>query len=151
MDMRLILVFVHVLTAAVWYGGLMTAMLAVRAARAGGAPAVAASIVRRYQRVAWAALVVLLATGLYNIVPLVPVLQQGGGMQRFMWTVTGKVALFVAAAAVTAMQQFSHVRALGEGEAKALDGYLALARVNLLVGALMLLLGVSLTVAGGLG
>ncbi len=151
MDTRVVLVFVHVLTAAVWYGGLMGAIVAVRAARGAGSPAAAVAVVRRYQRVAWAALAVLLATGIYNIVPLIPVLQSGGGMQRFMWTLTAKVALFGAVVAVTAAQQWFHVRALGAGETKAFDGYLALARVNLLLGAVVLFLGVSLTMRGGIG
>ncbi|HEX7126734.1 MAG TPA: CopD family protein [Thermodesulfobacteriota bacterium] len=151
MDTRLVLVFVHVLTAAVWYGGLMVAMVAIRAARGAGSPASGVAVVRRYQRVAWIALVVLLATGIYNVVPWVPMLQSGGGMQRFMWTLTAKVALFGAVVAVTAAQQWLHVRALGAGETKAFDGYLALARVNLLLGAIVLFLGVSLTVRGGLG
>ncbi len=103
------------------------------------------------QRVAWAALAVVLATGIYNVIHWVSILQNSGGMQRFMWTLTAKVTLFGAVAAVTATQQWVHVRALGAGEEKALDGYLKLARVNLLLGAVVLLLGVSLTVAGGIG
>ncbi len=151
MDTRVFLVFLHVLTAAVWYGGLMMATVSVRAARSASAPGAGVAVIRRFQRVAWAALAVVLATGIYNVIHWVSILQNSGGMQRFMWTLTAKVTLFGAVAAVTATQQWVHVRALGAGEEKALDGYLKLARVNLLLGAVVLLLGVSLTVAGGIG
>jgi putative copper export protein len=127
-------------------------VIGARTAADAGATSEAAALVRRFQRVAWAALGVLLATGIYNVVVLVPLFQASDSMPRFMWTLTAKIALFGAAVAVTGVQQWSHVRTLGAtGDPKALAGWLRLGRANLLLGALIFLLGVSLSLAGGIG
>ncbi len=145
MDARLLVVWLHILTAAVWYGGLMTALIGVRAAGSVAAPAAAAALLRRFQRVAWVALALLLLTGLLNVMPLVPTLGAGGLLESFMWTLTLKVGLFGAAAAVTFTQSWLYGRALAAGgEAKALAGYARLARVNLVLGAAIFFLGLTL-------
>jgi putative copper export protein len=149
MDSRLLLVWLHVLIGAVWYGGLMTALVGVRAARSVGAPAAAAALLRRFQRVAWAALAAMLATGLLNMMPLIPAMQASGSIRSFMWTLTMKVGLFGAIVAVTFAQQWVYGRAFAaEGHPKALAGYLRLARVNLLLGAAILFLGLGLSRGG---
>ncbi len=145
MDLRLLVVWLHLLTAAVWYGGLMTALVGVRAAGSVGVPAAAAALLRRYQRLAWVSLAVLLVTGLLNVMPLVPGLRAGGLLRSFMWTLTLKVGLFGAAAAVTFVQSRLYGRALAAGgDPKALAGYVRLARLNLILGAAIFFLGLSL-------
>lgn len=145
MDLRLVVVWLHILTAAIWYGGLMTALIGARAAGSVGAPAAAAALLRRYQRVAWASLAVLLVTGLLNAMLLVPALRAGGLLQSFMWTLTLKVGLFGAAAAVTFVQSWLYGRALAaDGDPKVLGGYVRLARLNLILGAAVFFLGLSL-------
>ena len=58
--------FLHVLAATVWVGGQLTLAALVPALRAAGAeiPAVAA---RAFNRVAWPAFAVLVATGIWNV------------------------------------------------------------------------------------
>ncbi len=97
MDSRLLLVWLHLLIGAVWYGGLMTALVGVRAARSVGAPTAGAALLRRFQRVAWSALAAMLATGLLNVMPLISATQASGSIRSFMWTLTLKVGLFGAA------------------------------------------------------
>jgi putative copper export protein len=146
---RVLVVWIHVLAAAVWYGGLMTALVGVKSATAAGAPAAAAALVRRYQGVAWTALGLVLASGVYNTFVWLDALRESPGLARFLWTLTAKVALFGAIVAVTGVQQWVHVRALGAaGDPKALAAYRRLGRANLALGALVLLVGVGLSLWG---
>ena len=72
--MRLLPLWLHVLSAAVWLGGLLfqSHILLPLLAR-GGAEEPVAQAVRRSRRVAWTALVLLILTGLHNLTRLPPV------------------------------------------------------------------------------
>lgn len=149
MDSRLLLVWLHLLIGAVWYGGLMTALVGVRAAGSVQAPAAGAALLRRFQRIAWLALAGMAATGIPGAMLVIPVLQAGGSISSFMWTLALKIALFGAVVTVTFVQHWVYGRALvGGGDSKALAGYTRLARVNLLLGAVILLFGLGLERGG---
>ena len=72
--MRLLPLWLHVLSAAVWLGGLLfqSHILLPLLARGGPADPVAQAV-RRSRRVAWTALVLLILTGLHNLTRLPPV------------------------------------------------------------------------------
>lgn len=72
--MRLLPLWLHVLSAAVWLGGLLfqSHILLPLLAR-GGPEEPVAQAVRRSRRVAWTALVLLILTGLHNLTRLPPV------------------------------------------------------------------------------
>ena len=72
--MRLLPIWLHVLSAAVWLGGLLFQSHILFPLLAKGGPAeVIAQAVRRFRRVAWVALTLLVLTGLYNLTLLPPV------------------------------------------------------------------------------
>ena len=72
--MRLLPLWLHVLSAAVWLGGLLfqSHILLPLLARGGPAEPIAQAV-RRSRRVAWTALVLLILTGLHNLTRLPPV------------------------------------------------------------------------------
>lgn len=72
--MRLLPLWLHVLAAAVWLGGLLfQSHILFPLLAKGGAAEPAAQAVRRCRRVAWTALVLLVLTGLHNLTRLPPV------------------------------------------------------------------------------
>ncbi|MBI4591712.1 MAG: CopD family protein [Candidatus Rokubacteria bacterium] len=72
--MKLLTLWLHLLAAVVWLGGLLfqSHILFPILAKRGPTDALA-SAVRRFRRVAWTALVVLVLTGLHNLTRLPPV------------------------------------------------------------------------------
>jgi putative copper export protein len=97
-------VFVHVLAATVWVGGQLTLAGLVPGLRsiADDAPR---AVARRFNRIAWPAFAVLVATGIWNVIDLEPELDSDYGR-----TLMVKV-LVVAASGITA---FVHAQARGK-------------------------------------
>jgi len=89
-------VFLHVAAATVWVGGQLTLAGLVPGLRALGADAPRA-VARRFNRIAWPAYAVLVATGVWNIVALDPDWDSDYGR-----TVTVKIAV-VAASGLSAL------------------------------------------------
>jgi putative copper export protein len=98
-DLETVRLFLHVLAATVWVGGQLVLAAVVPALRRAGSdvPRVAA---RAFNRVAWPAFGVLVATGIWNIVA------EGDRGSAYRTTLTVKLVV-VAASGVTA---FLHAR-----------------------------------------
>ena len=94
--------FLHVFAATVWVGGQLTLAALVPALRPFGREATRAAA-RRFNRVAWVAFAVLMATGVWNIVALPPM------TGAYRTTLIVKLVV-VAASGVTA---YLHMRARG--------------------------------------
>jgi putative copper export protein len=99
-DLETLRLFLHVLAATVWVGGQLTLAALVPALRAAGAD-VPKAAANAFNRVAWPAFGVLVATGVWNVVA------EGHGSPAYQHTLWLKYAL-VAASGVTA---FLHARA----------------------------------------
>lgn len=93
-------VFVHVLAATIWVGGQLTLAGLVPGLR-DLSPDAPRAVARRFNRIAWPAFGVLVATGIWNVVELDPVWDSDHGR-----TVMAKIAV-VAASGLSA---FLHAR-----------------------------------------
>lgn len=103
-DLDTIRLFLHVLAATVWVGGQITLAALVPALRLTGAD-VPKAAANAFNRVAWPAFALLVATGIWNVVAIGSV---GASYQRTLWL---KYAL-VAASGLTA---WLHARADSRG------------------------------------
>lgn len=93
--------FLHVLAATVWVGGqIVLASLVPAVRRAGGAEATRA-VARRFQLVAWPAFVVLVATGIWNLLDV----DVGDQSSAYLTTLSVKLALVVVSGACA----FGHI------------------------------------------
>jgi putative copper export protein len=122
-DLETVRLFLHVLAATIWVGGQLVVAALVPALRGAGAdvPRIAA---RAFNRVAWPAFAVLIATGIWNIVA------EGDRGSAYRTTLMIKLTV-VAASGVTA---FLHARATsrrGMAVFGALTGLTALAALLL--------------------
>ncbi|GGK63191.1 hypothetical protein Ppa06_20360 [Planomonospora parontospora subsp. parontospora] len=116
-------VFLHVLAATVWVGGQLTLAFLVPALRATGEGATKAAA-RAFDRVAWPAYAVLLATGVWNLLDGI------GDDPAYRRTLEVKVAVVV----VSGVAAFLHARAKTRGALAAfgaLSGLSALAALFL--------------------
>src|SRR5262245_17481740 len=83
--------FLHVLAATVWVGGqIVLAALVPAVRRAGGAESTRA-VARRFQLVAWPAFVVLVATGIWNLMEV----DVGNQSSAYLTTLSIKLVLVV--------------------------------------------------------
>ena len=94
--------FLHVLAATIWVGGQLVLAVLVPVLRQAG-PEVPRAAARAFNRVAWPAFAVLVATGIWNITAE-RALDQGADYRHTLWLKLGVVA----ASGITA---FAHVRA----------------------------------------
>ncbi len=76
-------VFLHVTAATVWVGGQLTLAGLVPGLR-GISPDAPRLVARRFNRIAWAAFAVLVATGIWNILALDPVWSSEYGVTLFV-------------------------------------------------------------------
>ncbi|MBG0824545.1 hypothetical protein HS048_27945 [Planomonospora sp. ID91781] len=116
-------VFLHVLAATVWVGGQLTLAFLVPALRATG-EGVTKTAARAFDRVAWPAYAVLLATGVWNLLDGI------GDDPAYRRTLEVKVAVVV----VSGVAAFLHARAKTRGALAAfgaLSGLSALAALFL--------------------
>jgi uncharacterized membrane protein len=145
MRLDLVILWLHVLGAVVWVGGLAyQAHVLLPAARRGQA-ALFAEAARRGRPIAWTAIALVALTGFYNVTrlgPLERVMASGVAL-----TLTGKFTLALAAVAVASQRDFAQVprlrRALAAGDdpAPALGAIAWLDRVALLLAVVIVYLG----------
>jgi putative copper export protein len=122
-DLETVRLFLHVLAATIWVGGQLVLAALVPALRAAG-PEVPRTAARAFNRVAWPAFAVLVATGIWNIAAL--------GDQGAAYQATLAVKLTVVAA--SGGTAFLHARATGRRSMAvfgALTGLTALAALLL--------------------
>jgi putative copper export protein len=110
-------VFLHVTAATVWVGGQLTLAGLVPGLRA-LAPDAPRAVARRFNRIAWPAFAVLVATGIWNVVDVSPDWDSDYGR-----TVMVKIGV-VTASGVTA---FAHARAAGRRRLAVFGGLSGLA------------------------
>ncbi|MGH7313047.1 MAG: CopD family protein [Candidatus Rokuibacteriota bacterium] len=145
--MRLLALWVHVLGAVVWLGGLVyqVHVLAPRAGQAG----TLAEAARRARPFAWTALGLTVLTGFYNVTrfgPLERVLDSGAAL-----LLAGKFLLVLALVALAGHRDFAQVprlaRALAAGEdpSPALTAIGWLDRIAILLGVVIVYLGLAIS------
>lgn len=105
--MRLAVLYLHVLGAVVWVGGLAQQTHVLLPAARRGSVGAFAEAARRARPVTWTAIVVVVLTGVYNVTQL-------GALQRVMETgaglmLAGKFILVILAIALTSQRDFAHV------------------------------------------
>jgi len=151
--MRLLPLWLHVLSAAVWLGGLLfqSHILLPLLARGGPVEPVAQAV-RRSRRVAWTALVLLILTGLHNLTRLPPVASMiESGVLKLLAL---KLFLVVILLMLSAHRDFSVaarlIRAVAAGRdaTPALRMLVRLDRVALLLGVVLVYLGLALSRGG---
>lgn len=99
-DLETLRLFLHVLAATIWVGGQITLAALVPALRAAGAD-VPKAAAQAFNRVAWPAFGVLIATGVWNV------LAEGDQGPAYQRTLSLKYALVVA----SGLTAFLHARA----------------------------------------
>lgn len=147
--MRLAVLYLHVLGAVVWIGGLAyQAHVLLPAARRGEVASFAAAA-RRARPVTWTAIAVVVLTGFYNVTQL-------GDLQRVMETGAGhllaaKFTLVILAVALASQRDFAQVTLLGAALAaggdptRALRSITRLDRIVLLLGLVVIYLGLAVS------
>ncbi|MBI3031827.1 MAG: CopD family protein [Candidatus Rokubacteria bacterium] len=151
--MRLLPLWLHVVSAAVWLGGLLFQSHILLPLLAGGGPAEpVAQAVRRSRRVAWTALALLILTGLHNLTRLPPVASMiESGVLKLLAL---KLFLVVVLLMLSAHRDFGVaarlIRAVAEGRdaTQALRTLVKLDRVALLLGVGLVYLGLALSRGG---
>ena len=114
----------HVTAAAVWVGGQITLGGLVPTVRKAG-PELTTAVARQFSRLAWPAYVVLLGTGMWNIVATHPS-QQTGAWKAVL---SAKVAVVVLAGVAA----FAHQRARSRGAIAVWGALAALSSLSALV------------------
>ncbi|KRT71903.1 MAG: hypothetical protein XU13_C0034G0010 [Candidatus Rokubacteria bacterium CSP1-6] len=151
--MRLLPLWLHVLSAAVWLGGLLfqSHILLPLLARGGPAEPIAQAV-RRSRRVAWTALVLLILTGLHNLTRLPPVISMiESGVLKLLAL---KLFLVVILLMLSAHRDFGVaarlIRAVAAGRdaTPALRMLVRLDRVALLLGLGLVYLGLAVSRGG---
>ena len=151
--MTLLALWLHVLSAAVWLGGLLfqSHILLPLLARGGPAEPIAQAV-RRSRRVAWTALVLLILTGLHNLTRLPPVISMiESGVLKLLAL---KLFLVVILLMLSAHRDFGVaarlIRAVAAGRdaTPALRMLVRLDRVALLLGLGLVYLGLAVSRGG---
>ena len=151
--MRLLPLWLHVVSATVWLGGLLfqSHILLPLLARGGPAEPVAEAV-RRSRRVAWTALVLLVLTGLHNLtrLPSVAAMTESGVIRLLAL----KLFLVVVVLMLSAHRDFGVaarlIRAVAAGRdpGAALGTLVRIDRIVLLLGAILIYLGLALSRGG---
>ncbi len=151
--MRLLALWLHLLAAAVWLGGLLfqSHILFPLVAKQGVTDSVAAAV-RRFRRVAWTALVLMVLTGLYNLTRLPPVASMiESGVLRLLAL---KLFLVVVVLMLSAHRDFGVVARLiqavaaGKDASQALETMVRIDRAVLVLGVGLLYLGLAVSRGG---
>jgi uncharacterized membrane protein len=147
--MRLLVLYVHVLAAVVWVGGLVyQAHVLLPAARA-GAVAPFAEAARRARPVTWTAIALVVLTGFYNVTQL-------GDLKRVMDSGAGlmlaaKFTLVILAVALSSQRDFAQVTLLnstlrsGGDPTRCLTSITRLDRVVLVLALIVIYLGLAVS------
>lgn len=109
--MRLAVLYLHVLGAVIWIGGLVWQVHVALPAARRGAMATFADSARRARPVTWTAIAVVVLTGFYNVTQL-------GSLERVMGSgaglmLAGKFILVILAVALSGQRDFAQVPILG--------------------------------------
>lgn len=149
MTLALLVLWLHVLSAVVWVGGLVyQAHVVLPAARRGGTGTFA-DVLRRGRPVAWTAIAIVVLTGFYNVTrlgPLERVLESGAAL-----TLALKFMLVLGAVGIAGQRDFAQVprlvRALAAGDdpRPALSAIAWMDRVVLLLAAVIVYLGLAVS------
>jgi uncharacterized membrane protein len=133
----LLVVWLHVLAAMVWIGGLLyLTHVLLPAARRGGA-VLFLDAARRARGATWTAITLVVLTGFYNVTQLGPaerVMQSGAGLM-----VAGKFILVIAAITITSQRDFAQIARLGRALDAAQDPAPVLRRIALMDRSVLLL------------
>lgn len=151
--MRLLPLWLHVVSATVWLGGLLfqSHILLPLLARGGAAEALAQAV-RRSRRVGWTALALLVLTGLHHLtrLPAVAAMTESGVLKLLAL----KLFLVVVVLMLTAHRDFGVaarlIRAVAEGRdaTQALRTLVRIDRVTLLLGVGLVYLGLAVSRGG---
>jgi uncharacterized membrane protein len=126
--MRLAIVYLHVLGAVVWVGGLAYQAHVLLPAARRGTVATFADAARRARPVTWTSIAVVVLTGFYNVTQL-------GDLQRVMESgagllLAGKFILVILAVALTGQRDFAQVTLLAAALASGRDPNAALRAIT---------------------
>jgi len=147
--MRLVVLYLHVVGAVVWIGGLAYQAHVLLPAARRGAVAPFADAARRARPVAWTAIGVVVLTGFYNVTQLgdlVRVMESGAGLM-----LAGKFILVILAIALTSQRDFAQLTLLnaavtsGGDPSRALRAIARLDRVVLLLALVVIYLGLAIS------
>ena len=149
MSLRLLVLWVHLVGAVVWIGGLayQTHVLLPTARR--GDPRPFAEAARRARPVTWTAVALLVLSGFYNVTQLGSlerVMQSGAGLM-----LAAKFALVIVAVALAAQRDFAQVPILdavvrgGGDAARALTAVGRLDRIVLVLAVVIIYLGLAVS------
>jgi uncharacterized membrane protein len=146
--MRLVVLYLHVVGAVVWIGGLAYQAHVLLPAARRGAVAPFADAARRARPVAWTAIGVVVLTGFYNVTQLgdlARVMESGAGLM-----LAGKFILVILAIALTSQRDFAQLTLLnaavtsGGDPSRALRAIARLDRVVLLLALVVIYLGLAI-------
>jgi len=147
--MRLVVLYLHVVGAVVWIGGLAYQAHVLLPAARRGAVAPFADAARRARPVAWTAIGVVVLTGFYNVTQLgdlARVMESGAGLM-----LAGKFILVILAIALTSQRDFAQLTLLnaavtsGGDPSRALRAIARLDRVVLLLALVVIYLGLAIS------
>jgi uncharacterized membrane protein len=147
--MRLVVLYLHVVGAVVWIGGLAYQAHVLLPAARRGAVAPFADAARRARPVTWTAIGVVVLTGFYNVTQLddlARVMESGAGLM-----LAGKFILVILAVALTGQRDFAQLTLLnaavtsGGDPGKALRAITRLDRVVLLLALVVIYLGLAIS------
>ena len=150
--MRLVLLWIHVVSAVVWVGGLAAQSHVLLPLARPGDVATFAEAARRARPVTWTAICLVVLTGFYNITQLGSierVMQSGAGQM-----VIGKFILAIAMAAIMGQRDFARLALLraalaGGGDPRRdLQAIARMDRIVLLLGLVVIYLGLAVSRAG---
>jgi uncharacterized membrane protein len=145
----LLVLWLHLVGAVVWIGGLAYQTHVLLPAARGGAVAPFADAARRARSTTWVAIVVVVLTGFYNVTRLGPidrVMQSSAGMM-----VVAKFGLVILAVALAAQRDFAQLASLraalagGGDPAPALRAIARLDRLVLVIALIVLYLGLAIS------
>jgi uncharacterized membrane protein len=149
---RLVVLWLHVVSAVVWIGGVAYQAHVLMPLARRGELATFAEAARRARPVTWTAICVVVLTGFYNITQLGPmdrVMQSGAGMM-----VVGKFILVIALAAIMGQRDFAQLALLRGALASHGDPQAALRAITrmdrsvLLIALVVIYLGLAISRAG---
>jgi len=153
--MRLAILYLHVVAAVIWVGGLAYQAHVLLPAARRGAVAPFADAARRARPLTWTAIAVVVLTGFYNVTQLddlTRVMERGAGL-----LLAAKLTLVILAVALAGQRDFAQVTLLraavasGGDPSRALRSITRLDRAVLLLALIVIYLGLAVSRAAAAG
>jgi copper resistance protein D len=147
--MRLVVLYLHVVAAVVWIGGLAYQAHVLLPAARRGEPAPFGAAARRARPLTWTAIAVVVLTGFYNVTrlgDLARVMESGAGL-----LLAAKFTLVILAVALAGQRDFAQVTLLnaalasGADPTRPLTAITRLDRLVLLLGLVVIYLGLAVS------